>query len=115
MKIYHGSLEVVERPRILPSNRLLDYGIGFYTTTSEQQSREWVARRMSEHEVQVGYVNIYEFDDRQLRELKCLLFSDGVETLIRELKTYRLVDQYLFHTERGLSALRFTEAIKIEK
>ncbi len=161
MKIYHGSLEVVERPRILPSNRLLDYGIGFYTTTSEQQSREWVARRMSEHEVQVGYVNIYEFDDRQLRELKCLLFSEpskewadfvmanrtmkgfthdydivygpvandrvylqfglyesgaiGVETLIRELKTYRLVDQYLFHTERSLSALRFTEAIKIEK
>ena len=37
MKIYHGSLEVVENPMILQPNRLLDYGKGFYTTTSEQQ------------------------------------------------------------------------------
>lgn len=38
----------------------------------------------------------------------------SVETLIRELKTYRLVDQYLFHTEKALKALRFIEATKIE-
>ncbi len=161
MKIYHGSLEEVERPKILQPNRLLDYGKGFYTTTSEQQAREWVERRMREHDVQVGYVNIYEFDDSQLHKLKCLLFAGpseewvefvmanrtqkgfthdydivygpvandrvylqfglyesgaiGVETLIRELKTYKLVDQYLFHTEKSLSTLHFAEAIKIEK
>lgn len=28
MNIYHGSDVVVERPEILPSNRLLDFGIG---------------------------------------------------------------------------------------
>lgn len=39
----------------------------------------------------------------------------SVETLIRELKTYKLVDQYLFHTEKALTALRFIESIKIEK
>lgn len=38
MKIYHGSLEVIERPLILQPNRLLDYGKGFYTTTSERQA-----------------------------------------------------------------------------
>ena len=48
MKIYHGSLDVVENPMILQPNRLLDYGTGFYTTTSEQQSKEWVERRMRE-------------------------------------------------------------------
>ena len=37
----------------------------------------------------------------------------GIETLIRELKTYKLVDQYLFHTEKALAALHFIEAIKI--
>ena len=26
MKIYHGSLEMVEYPKILPPNRTLDYG-----------------------------------------------------------------------------------------
>ncbi len=161
MKIYHGSLEVVETPKILEPNRQLDYGKGFYTTTSEQQSREWVERRMREHEAQCGYVNIYEFDESQLHELNCLLFAEpderwaefvmanrtqkgfthnydivygpvandrvylqfglyesgaiGVETLIRELKTYTLIDQYLFHTERSLATLHFTEAIKIKK
>ena len=34
MKLYHGSLEVVSEPRIITPNRTLDYGRGFYTTTS---------------------------------------------------------------------------------
>ena len=33
-KIYHGSLEVVESPEIRQPSRSLDYGFGFYTTTS---------------------------------------------------------------------------------
>lgn len=160
MKVYHGSLEIVECPQILQPNRQLDYGKGFYTTTSERQSREWAERRMREHEVQSGYVNVYEFDESLLQKLKCLLFPEpnkewaefvmanrtqigfthdydvvygpvandrvylqfglyesgaiSVDTLIRELKTYKLVDQYLFHTEKSLSTIHFTEAIKIE-
>ena len=31
MKIYHGSIEVVEKPGLRLSNRTLDYGSGFYT------------------------------------------------------------------------------------
>ena len=38
----------------------------------------------------------------------------SVDTLIRELKTYKLIDQYLFHTDKALTALRFIESIKIE-
>ena len=37
MKIYHGSIEKVESPEIRESNRTLDYGQGFYTTTSYEQ------------------------------------------------------------------------------
>ena len=44
MKIYHGSLEVVEHPMILQPNRKLDYGEGFYTTTSEKQAKEWATK-----------------------------------------------------------------------
>lgn len=43
MKIYHGSLEVVEHPMIILPNRKLDYGEGFYTTTSKKQAKEWVS------------------------------------------------------------------------
>ena len=34
MKVYHGSLVKVEHPKILTPSRTLDYGKGFYTTTS---------------------------------------------------------------------------------
>ena len=160
MKLYHGSLEVIEYPEILPSNRTLDYGIGFYTTTSEKQAKDWAQRRMMETHSFAGYVNIYDFDEKKLSEFKSLLFSEptkewaefvmanrtnkdythdfdivygpvandrvylqfglyeagaiGIDTLIRELKTYKLVDQYLFHTEKSLAALRFVEALKIK-
>ena len=160
MKIYHGSLEMVEHPMILKPNRKLDYGQGFYTTTSEKQAKEWVERRMLENNSNCGYINVYEFDDKKLPELNSLIFPEpneewadfvmanrtkfdfthnygivygpvandrvylqfglyeagaiSVETLIRELKTYKLVDQYLFHTDKALTALRFIESIKIE-
>lgn len=161
MKTYHGSLEKVEHPRILLPNRKLDYGEGFYTTTSEKQAKEWVERRMFEQHANVGYINIYEFDAKTMSALKTLFFSEpsrewaefvmanrtkrgfthdydivygpvandrvylqfglyesgaiGIETLIRELKTYKLVDQYLFHTEKALANLKFIESIAIRK
>lgn len=161
MKIYHGSLEVVDHPVILLPNRKLDYGEGFYTTTSWEQSKEWVERRMLEKQSQYGYVNVYEFDAERVPEFKSLIFSEpnkewaefvmanrtqkgfthdydivygpvandrvylqfglyeagaiSIETLIRELKTYKLVDQYLFHTEKALTSLYFVDAVKIEK
>ena len=44
------------------------------------------------------------------------LYEGGVldkSSLIKELKTYRLVDQYLFHTEASLRLLTFIQANKI--
>lgn len=76
MKIYHGSLEVVDHPVILRPNRKLDYGEGFYTTTAWEQSKEWVERRMLEKQSQYGYVNVYEFDAERMPEFKSLIFSE---------------------------------------
>ena len=159
-KIYHGSLEVVRNPEIRQPNRSLDYGMGFYATTSYEQAEKWVRRRMDDSKVSAGYVNVYELDDDAIKQLDALLFEKPDEewvnfvmknrtergfthnhdivygpvaddsvytqftlyeggiismaTLIQELKTYKLVDQYLFHTERALEAIRFVESIKIE-
>lgn len=44
------------------------------------------------------------------------LYEGGVldkASLIRELKTYKLVDQYLFHTEESLRYLTFVEAKEV--
>lgn len=160
MKIYHGSLEIVEHPKILQPNRKLDYGKGFYTTTSERQAKEWVERRMQDKNATQGYVNIYEFDEKYMEELKCLIFPEPTEewvnfvmknrtkrgfshdydivygpvaddsvytqftlyeggiismpTLIQELKTYKLVDQFLFHTEESLLSIKFVESKTIK-
>lgn len=159
MKLYHGSLEIVMRPVIRQMNRTLDYGRGFYTTTSEKQAEDWVKRRLKEAEATNGYVNVYEFNERIGLSLKNLMFDAPTEewvdfvmhnrtergfshdydivygpvandrvyaafalyegglldkqNLIAELKTYKLVDQYLFHTEAALMALTFIEAKEI--
>lgn len=47
MLVYHGSVEVVENPEIRESDRTLDYGSGFYTTTSYEQAVAWVKRKMA--------------------------------------------------------------------
>ena len=42
MIVYHGSLEKIKQPEIREPNRNLDYGGGFYATTSEAQATDWV-------------------------------------------------------------------------
>ena len=160
MKIYHGSIEKVESPEIRESNRTLDYGRGFYTTTSYEQAEAWVRRRMNEKRFSHGYVCVYELDESALQNLNTLIFEQPTEewvdfvmknrtqkgyvhefdlvygpvandrvyaafalyegglinkqALIAELKAYKLVDQYLFHTEKALQALTFIEAKEVK-
>ena len=161
MKLYHGSIEVVVMPEIREPNRTLDYGSGFYTTTSFHQAEDWVKRKMREQEEDNGFVNVFEFDETMLAQLNCLMFDAPTEewvdfvmmnrtqkgfthsydivygpvandrvyaafalyeggllnkqNLIAELRTYKLVDQFLFHTEVALQALTFIEAKEVTK
>ena len=46
------------------------------------------------------------------------LYEGGLinrQELIAELKAYKLVDQYLFHTRKALEILRFIEAKEVER
>jgi len=47
MKLYHGSNVVVETPRIINSDRGLDFGTGFYLTSSYEQAERWA--QLTEH------------------------------------------------------------------
>lgn len=161
MKIYHGSIDIVDKPELRKSNRTLDYGSGFYATTSFKQAEDWVRRRMNENEVTHGYVNTFELDEKTLQRLNTLIFKSPTEEwldfvmqnrtqkdfthsydivygpvandrvyaafalyeggllnkqqLIAELKTYKLIDQYFFHTEAALQAIVFIEAKEVKK
>ncbi len=159
MILYHGSLERITAPEIREPNRTLDYGAGFYATTSFEQAEEWVRRRMREALADKGYVNEYALNTKLLDHLNCLFFESPTEewldfvmknrtergfthdydvvygpvandkvyaafalyeggllnkqNLIAELKTYKLVDQYLFHTPKALEAISFIKATEI--
>ena len=161
MILYHGSLEQVICPEIREPNRTLDYGSGFYTTTSFKQAEDWVRRKMKEKETNAGYVIVFDFDEEVQKRVNCLIFDAPTEEwvdfvmqnrtqkgfshsydivfgpvandrvyaafalyeggllskqeLIAALKTYKLVDQYLFHTEIALKYLTFKEAIIVTK
>lgn len=72
MKVYHGSLEIVTNPEIRISDRTLDYGSGFYTTTDYAQARSWVERRKNDG-VDTGYINVYEISNMTLILFMALL------------------------------------------
>lgn len=44
MKLYHGSYVIVDSPKIFSANRPLDFGGGFYLTTSKEQAQRWTER-----------------------------------------------------------------------
>jgi hypothetical protein len=62
MIVFHGSTELVENPEIRKSEYYLDFGIGFYTTTSYEQAERWAQIKMHRLNKNVGYVAKYEFD-----------------------------------------------------
>lgn len=159
--LYHGGIVEITNPEIRKPNRTLDFGSGFYLTSSESQATDWVKRRLID-DIKTGYVNAYDFSVTHAQKvLNVKLFespsdewldfvmsnrrilgfthnydivigpvaNDRVYTafalyesgtiskdlLIQELKTYRLVDQYLFHTPDALAFLKFKSAQKVEK
>ena len=62
VKLYHGSTVPVERPEIRTGAVYLDFGVGFYTTTSYEQALRWAKIKMRREQVPVGYVSVYDFD-----------------------------------------------------
>lgn len=152
--LYHGGSHIIQTPEIRVPNRTLDFGMGFYTTTSESQAEKLVKDRILRRKWQGGYVNSYLFDIEyakknlnikqfdapnnewvdfvlQNRNLtgfthdfdivvgpvandnvyqQFALFENGAiskETLIAELLPYKLVDQYLFHTDESIKFLEY--------
>lgn len=156
--LFHGGSDIITTPEIRVPNRTLDFGSGFYLTSSLNQAQDWVHRRF--HNIDsdiIGYVNEYELDlTRAKNVLNIKIFDNaddkwldfvmynrknpefkhdfdivigpvandrvytafslyeagtiGKDTLIAELKTYRLVDQYLLHTQEALEHINFIKA-----
>ena len=64
MIIYHGSNVIVEQPKLVTQNRLLDFGYGFYTTENKTQAVSFADKIFRRRKKEgIPTVSIYEFDD----------------------------------------------------
>lgn len=159
MQIFHGSDVEVKKPQILKTNRFLDFGIGFYTTTSYEQAENWAKRVSVRNNSKKCFISVYEFDEEIAKQellyeefemyanekwlsfiIKCRngfnpkedivkgpVADDNVYATIRnyeskvydleytlkQLKTEKLKDQILFHTEKSLKYIKYVKAIEV--
>lgn len=80
MILYHGSNVEVASPRIIASNRMLDFGPGFYTTSSLKQAERWAFLQAKRRRIGKAIITVYEFDEKALcDELKILAFDSANE------------------------------------
>lgn len=76
MILYHGSNVPVEHPRILTTNRALDFGPGFYATSSLEQAQRWATIQARRRRMGSAVVTQYEFDHNAPEALATLRFEE---------------------------------------
>ncbi|MBW3080715.1 DUF3990 domain-containing protein [Bifidobacterium saguinibicoloris] len=77
MRLYHGSNVEVRHPRLLRSDRRLDFGPGFYLTSSLEQASRWAVLSAKRRRTGSPFVTVYEFDEHLLDEFDTLGFTDA--------------------------------------
>ncbi len=77
MLLYHGSSMIVEKPKLIPQNRYLDFGFGFYTTANQEQAKQF-ALKVAVSRKGSPILNVYEADDGILSENLKIIKFDGV-------------------------------------
>lgn len=63
MILYHGSNLPVSEPKLVPQNRFLDFGYGFYTTTNQAQAIGFADKVTKRRKEGIPTVSIYEIDE----------------------------------------------------
>ena len=55
----------VDIPKIIVSNRTLDFGAGFYTTSDRIQAEKWAQTQTRRRRDGKAIVSLYEFDEKE--------------------------------------------------
>ena len=63
MILYHGSNLIVDIPKLIPQNRFLDFGFGFYTTTNKMQAIGFADKVTKRRKDGAPTVSMYEIDE----------------------------------------------------
>ncbi len=102
LKLNHGSVRIVEKPKYGYGKKNNDYGQGFYCTESEELAMEWAVSFGKD-----GFVNKYELE---AKGLEILDLSSGEFTVLHWLEI--LVENRTFdiQSDFGNEALRYLRA-----
>jgi len=98
MFLYHGSNIKVNKPQMVEQTRGLDFGPGFYLTTSEDQATRFSEIVFKRKKSGLATVNVYEFDLTAAEKILSIrkFANANVEWLKfvaeNRLKTYRGID-----------------------
>ncbi len=75
MTLYHGSNTIVDSPMLLNRQRALDFGAGFYLTSSLAQATRWAKSVTLRRGDGKPTVNVYELDEHNLPDINVLRFE----------------------------------------
>ena len=80
MILYHGSNVVVDKPALIPQNRYLDFGFGFYTTTNQRQAIGFADKVTKRRKEGCNTVSTYVIDENTaFTECSVLRFDEPNE------------------------------------
>lgn len=81
MKIYHGGFTEISEPKILKPSHAMDFGTGFYTTTSFDQAKKWSLIKKDRFNYAKSVVSSFEMDKSifETPELKSKVFHKADE------------------------------------
>jgi hypothetical protein len=68
LKLYHGSNIEVKEPKLFPDARALDFGAGFYLTSSLEQAERWANLQAKRRRSGKAVVSVYEFDEALVKK-----------------------------------------------
>ena len=77
MKLYHGSTVAVRNPSVNRGRPTVDFGQGFYTTTSYEQAKKWAELKRKRTSAHHAVVTEYEVADDILQGRYTTLFFSG--------------------------------------
>ncbi len=75
MILYHGCNMAIREPKILKSDRQLDFGTGFYLTSYYKQAVRWADLTTERRGTGTPTISVYDFDETMQEKLKILKFE----------------------------------------
>lgn len=96
MILYHGSNMIVKDPKIIKSTRTLDFGYGFYTTTSYDQALKWAKIKSKRENTKQGVISIYEISEDILEKdyLNVKIFNGASKNWLQFVLDNRMKEGY---------------------